>query len=294
VALALSTPKLHNNTLGEHRNWKASLDITFGVSKTQTKTQMQTLDFFGPLRVQKPFYPEGDPCHVYILHPPGGCVSGDELSINVTAKPYSHVVLTSPSAAKFYKVDSCGVTQTIRTELTLKHATIEWLPQETIFFPNTNAHSVLTVHLDEQSTFLGWEFNSIGCPASGYDFTQGNISQDIQIKKDGKWLLIDRFRLQGESNAMSSMAVLQGNSVMATLIGYGFEQKPENLINELRELVASNDQICCGITWKNDLLIIRAMADEVEICRNVFIAMWQRIRPVLCARPAELPRIWAT
>ena len=38
----------------------------------------------GPLVVQRPFFPEGpEVCHVYLLHPPGGLVGGDELTVDV-------------------------------------------------------------------------------------------------------------------------------------------------------------------------------------------------------------------
>ena len=46
------------------------------------KTRLGKTSHFGPLRVQRAFYPEGNICaHLYLLHPPGGLVAGDYLTI---------------------------------------------------------------------------------------------------------------------------------------------------------------------------------------------------------------------
>ena len=64
------------------RHWAASLALTF--AHRDGATRMVQARHQGPLRVQRPFYPEGsgEACHVYVLHPPGGLVSGDALTIS--------------------------------------------------------------------------------------------------------------------------------------------------------------------------------------------------------------------
>jgi urease accessory protein len=57
--------------------WQASLNLSF--ANRFNKTLLVQRKHSGPLTVQRPFYPEGDVCHVYLLHPPGGIVGGDEL-----------------------------------------------------------------------------------------------------------------------------------------------------------------------------------------------------------------------
>ena len=59
-----------------YTEWRAQLDLEF--SKSNNRTILSHRKHFGPLQVQKPFYPEiNGTCHVYILHPPGGVVGGD-------------------------------------------------------------------------------------------------------------------------------------------------------------------------------------------------------------------------
>lgn len=60
------------------KGWKAQLELEF--AKQGEKTLLVKRRQFGPLTVQRPFYPEGDVCHVYLLYPPGGIVGGGSLT----------------------------------------------------------------------------------------------------------------------------------------------------------------------------------------------------------------------
>jgi urease accessory protein len=43
------------------------------------------------------------PCEAYILHPPGGLVTGDALEVEAVLTGGAKVLVTTPSAAKFYR-----------------------------------------------------------------------------------------------------------------------------------------------------------------------------------------------
>jgi urease accessory protein len=65
--------------------WEARLALRF--EQRAGRTVLAHRSHEGPLAVQKPFYPKGDVCHVYLLHPPGGVVGGDRL----TDLPVAHI-----------------------------------------------------------------------------------------------------------------------------------------------------------------------------------------------------------
>ncbi|MFN2317914.1 MAG: urease accessory protein UreD, partial [Gemmatimonadales bacterium] len=94
------------------RRWSASLELGFQsrLGGGRQSTHLSLLRHEGPLRVQRPFYPEGAQgcCHVYLLHPPGGLVSGDVLRIDAAVGEGAHALLTTPAAAKVYMADSHG------------------------------------------------------------------------------------------------------------------------------------------------------------------------------------------
>ncbi len=76
--------------------WRASLELRALSFRQDRRTRLAHRAHRGPLLVQRAFYPESapdsispstcssaEPCHVYLIHPPGGVVSGDELSLEV-------------------------------------------------------------------------------------------------------------------------------------------------------------------------------------------------------------------
>ena len=58
------------------RHWAASLTLGFDarIDGNTRITRLSKAQHYGPLRVQRPFYPEGRDgcCHLYLLHPPEG------------------------------------------------------------------------------------------------------------------------------------------------------------------------------------------------------------------------------
>src|SRR5271165_6422234 len=121
--LALLAPRAAATAPG----WQAELAL--GYEFAAGRTALSHRRHRGPLRVQKPFYPEGDAvCHTLIVHPPGGIAGGDRLEIGLDAGPGSHVLVTTPGAAKWYKANRRVAAQTVKLSIA-QGAIVEWLPQ---------------------------------------------------------------------------------------------------------------------------------------------------------------------
>ena len=84
-----------------HSSWHARLEL--GFRDSGTRTVLAHRRHIGPLMVQRPFYPEGSICHVYLLHPPGGLVGGDSLTVDVDVAGGARALVTTPAAGKFYR-----------------------------------------------------------------------------------------------------------------------------------------------------------------------------------------------
>ena len=157
-------------------------------------------------------------CHLYLVHPPGGVVGGDRLQLDVTAGERSHSVITTPAATKFYRSDGRVARQV--QEIEARSATVEWLPQETIVFPDAQACIATRVKLLGQSRFIGWEVACYGRPASGLGFGKGRVAQDFELWVDEVPVVLDHLRLDGASEAMSAPYGLAGQPVLGTMIAY--------------------------------------------------------------------------
>ena len=295
--------------------WQAELRLKFGVRPhflengaglPDNRTALVERHHKGPLIVQRPFYPEGDPCHVYLVHPPGGVVGGDELRIDVQVDPGAHALITTPAATKFYRCDGRHSSQT--QELRAAGATLEWLPQENIFYRGADVRTATRVHVDSESRFIGWEINCLGLPARGEHFDAGALRLDLELWKSLRGadqahssrvpvcletrdvpIFLDRLRLTGESPARGALWGLAGQEAVGTLLATPATRAQ---IESIRELVA--DEPFAAVSLVDGVLVLRALAPQAQAVRKLFIAAWQRLRPTVIGREAVLPRIWNT
>jgi urease accessory protein len=273
--------------------WQAWLALGFA-NDTGT-TRLIERSHFGPLRVQKPLYPEGNGvCHAIVVHPPGGVVGGDQLDIHACVGDDASAFITTPGAAKWYKANGHVSRQNVHLNVGA-NAVLEWLPQETIFFDAAHVQLDNTVVLEKNASYIGCEILCFGRTASGESFASGQIEQRNSIRRDGKLIWFEQGVLAAGSAAMTSPLGLAGRTVCATLIAVG-KTIPGAVINSMREAGAGslNGTEAFGITQMKSVVIVRYLGDSSETARRLMIQAWQALRPALTGREALIPRIWNT
>lgn len=270
------------------KNWQARLDLKF--SGRDDKTVISHRQHYGPLVIQKPFYPENRVCHVYLLHPPGGVVGGDQLTLQVDVDNAGHALLTTPAAGKFYR--SGGLTA--RLTQTLKVAagsTLEWLPQETILFSGCEVSMKTIVQLEGDAAFVGWEILCLGRPASGEMFEHGRARQCFEIWRDNKPVMLDRTQLTGNHDVLSAKWGMQDYPVSGSMMAVNVTKE---MLQQLRENMPVITQGLISASLVNDVLVCRALGLQAEHVRFAFIDIWKVLRKPLLGRDACEPRIWST
>ncbi len=279
------------------RRWAAALALGFEARNegaAEPITRLVRRRHVGPLRVQRPFYPEGKTgcCHVYLLHPPGGLVSGDELRIEAEVGEGSHALLTTPAAAKLYKADSHGVAWGQHTRLQVaKDATLEYLPQETIAFDGSRGEQTTTVELATGAKTLGWEVLALGRPASDLPFATGALEQRFHLSLDGKPLWIER-QLLDPKHPRFTGAWGQGRAtVQATLWAVGLDDEAA-AIEVLRADLPDHNR--WAVTRRHGVLLLRYLGADRNEAWALCEQAWHLLRPRLIGLPAHTPRIWLT
>lgn len=295
-------------------SWPAHLRLRFE-QREAIGTRLVETTHSGPLRVQRPFYPEGADCaHAYVLHPPGGLVSGDALLIEVGVAKSASALITTPGAGRIYRARTAHLParQSQHIRLTVDNeAALEWLPQATLVFDGADVLLDLQVDLAADSAFIGWETVCLGRPASALPFVHGNLEQRWRVVRDGVPLLNDRLYIRGDADSgdvdsgdvdskdtlRSAHWGLQSLPVYGTLLAVprARQSLPASLVDELRALMTDHSaEREIAITRVRNLLILRYLGTSTERAHTLFEAAWMLLRPHLLQRKAVRPRIWNT
>ncbi len=244
----------------------------------------------GPLLVQRSFHPEGDVCHSYIIHPPGGVVGGDRLQLEVNVEPGAHALLTTPAAAKFYR-SAGALAHQQQTFTVAAGASLEFLPMETILHGRSRTALYNSFRLGAGARLCAWDIVCLGRPGSGDHFEQGDCLQDLVIEREGVRLVHERLNLVHGDPLLTRPWGLGGHPAIGTLVA---TPAPESLEGMLREAVTVAPGLHLGITRIGDVLLLRCLGPGAEAVRGVLEQSWALLREPIMDRVPVPPRIWKT
>lgn len=266
--------------------WQAHLSLGFTLRGRQTVLSERRQ--YGPLTVQRPFYPEGMPSHLYLLHPPGGVVGGDEIEVQVRVGEGAHALLTTPGATKFYRSAGPQSRVTQAFEVAAGGA-LEWLPQDNILFPGANLYLHSTFHLAAGARLLAWECLSLGRPVNRERFTGGCLLSRWQVYREQRLCLNESVRVLDDRD-LDRRAGLAGYPLVATLLATPATEEDRERIRT----VLAGYPAPAGVTLLGDLLVVRLLGVENEPLQQRMQTIWQILRPTVMGCPACRPRIWNT
>ncbi len=271
------------------KGWRASLGLRF--ADRSGKTVLLDRTHCGPLRVQRPFYPESDSvCHVYLVHPPGGIVGGDGLEIHIDIDENAKGLLTTPGATKIYR--SNGRTSIQRTEIRIaSQASIEWLPQETILFDGANSDALVRVDLDVDAIFMGGEITCLGRPASGEYLSHCNVRHRFELWRNNVPLLLERARYVTGHPVMKADWGLQNYPVVGL---FACSRSDPSLLEAVRTGVVTDSNALFAATELQGVLICRYLGEDAEQAKEILRQAWRVLRPLVLKENAVEPRIWNT
>ena len=290
------------NVAAPPAGWQARLSL--GFQRQSLRTILEQCSHQGPLRVQRPFYPEGESvCHIALLHPPGGVVGGDELRIDASIDTDAQALITTPAAGKFYR-SSGPVARQVQNLRVAAGAALEWLPQENIVYSGARVRTLTRIELHGNARFLGWEIFCLGRPAADESFIAGEYRQDFELWRDGEPLYLEQGRYAGGDAVLHAPWGLRSQPVGATLVCAGSPPDVVSIIRSswdamklpsrpLPDSPASDSELAT-ISQLDGVLICRYLGLSTTRARRLFTLAWGLLRPVLFGRPACPPRFWNT
>jgi urease accessory protein len=273
------------------KSWRGSATLTYRKQGDRTIPVSKTQ---APLKLQRPFYPEGpEVCQSVLLHTAGGMVGGDRLSYDIHLEPSTHALITTAAAAKIYSdhPQAARVDGTVRVDA---GACLEWLPQEAIVFEGAQYQQNWRVDLAPGAVWLGWDILRLGRTARGERFCRGEVRSRLEIWQDGTLIWIDPQRLLGSEALWQSPHALAGCSVVATLALVGM-QPDADLVTAAREAwtAIAHPAGDIGVTRLQSGLLCRYRGHSTTEARRWFVAVWSCLRPHYAGRVSNVPRVWS-
>jgi len=250
----------------------------------------------GPLRVLRALYPEGGVCHSVLVHPPGGIVAGDTISIAVGLGEGAHALVTTPGATRFYRSTGAAATQSLHV-IAGTGSRLEWLPLETIAYSGCAASNEMRFELAAGAEMIGWDVLALGLPDSGLPFAAGRFTQTIELPR--RWL--ERGAIAADdTRLLDSPLGWAGHRVLATLwfaAGADLGAARAEALLEAARSTAQADELAgkVGATSPQaGVIVVRVLAPRVEPAMALLRRIWRAWRPIAWGIEATLPRVWST
>lgn len=244
-------------------------------------TRLKTLYQEGCVKIRLPRPLQGLPPEAILINTAGGLAGGDRIATEIDIAETTAATITTQACERVYR--STGEAATVTNRLTVgAGARLAWLPQETILFEGGRLSRRLEADLEGDAELVAMEAVLFGRVAMGEILSHGALHDRWRIRRDGRMIFAEDFRISGEIAAqLSRSAMLAGGTAMATVLCV--TREPERLLTAVRSLVGDAG----GASAWNGKLLIRLVAASG-------LALRQRLEPLLSLLLGghPLPKVW--
>lgn len=244
------------------------LDITFDCCGERTVARQIRQQ--APLRVIRPFYPEGErPAHLYLLNATAGILEGDRLEISLRLEKGTHAVVTTPSATRVHPTPSGEARQ--RTSLSVgPGATLEYLAEPVLPYAGSAFHQTTEIFLEEEAILFYADLLGPGRLARGESFAYRFYENQLRIVDPEGVVAQERFRLAPSERPLAEIGVMEGFSHLGALYLFCPEPAREALLAAFRSV----DRV--DLFWGATLLsrrglAVRALAHDTPTLHDFFL-----------------------
>ena len=260
------------------------------LSGSDNRTRIVDVFQRSPIRIMFPSSGASPIEEAVLINTSGGIAGGDRLEFGVTALANASIAVTSQAAEKVYR----ALSEPARISTKLKAfeaAKLAWLPQETIVFNSGRLSRETEIELSSGAELLALEWLVLGRASHGEEMVGGHITDSWRVKKDGRLIWADSFRVTDEMFPhLRRNALLSNCKAIATLIYFG--PCLDTRLEFLRDIAPSLG--ChCAATSVGGLIIVRFATEVSSNLRHALRSFLQQFNRELGPGPFRVPKMWS-
>ena len=257
---------------------------------SETGTRILDVYHRSPLRVMFPRTRRHSVEEAVLINTSGGVAGGDRLEWRVVALADASIAVTSQAAEKIYR--ALAEPAHISTHLAAgNRAKLAWLPQETIVFNGARLNRETVIEASSDSEVLALEWIVLGRAARNESVTSGQIIDTWRVKKGGRLVWADTFRVFDETFAHLHRRALLSECIAIATVIYSAPDLDRRL-DFLRNF-AGAAECRCAVTLVNGLVVIRFAANAASDLRASLCRLLQQLSGELEPGPFRVPRMWS-
>jgi urease accessory protein len=255
--------------------------VCLALAATPAGTRRTTTREEGSLRVRFPNACAGAP-EAVLVNTAGGVAGGDRYAVDLALDAGAQLTVTTAAAEKIYR--ALGPDACIDVSATLKDgAALMWLPQETILFDCARLARTITITLAPSAKLLLAETIVFGRSAMGEAVHEGSVIDRWRVRRDGRLIFAENFRLDGPiAHRLNEAAVAGGCAAVGTvLMAPGDDTAVAAVRTACRQFRGE-----AGISAWNGIALARLAARDGAALRHDLVVLLSALGH------RALPRIW--
>jgi urease accessory protein len=255
--------------------------VSLGLAARDGATRRTKTREDGSLRVRFPGACAGAP-EAVLVNTAGGIAGGDRFAIDLALGADARLVVTTAAAEKIYR--SLGPDACVDVTATLADgADLVWLPQETILFDRARLARTVDIALAPTATLLFAETVVFGRAAMGETVREGRFTDRWRVRRDGRLIFAENFRLDGPlADRLGEAAIAGGRAAIGTVLMVPGDDAAVAAVRAVSEQFRGE----MGISAWNGIALARLAASDGAALRHDLVVV------LAALGRGALPRIW--
>jgi len=254
------------------------------------RTRLGRLYQEGAAKVRMPKTFDGDALDAVLINTAGGLTGGDRFDWSVDVGAHGRAVVTTQACEKVYRATEGAADVAIDIAVG-PGAALAWLPQETILFDRSALSRRVDIALAADAGLLLVEPVIFGRQAMGEAVSQVHFGDRWRIRRDGRLLHAEDFRLTGDARALlARTSVTRGDIAFATLLLV--HPNVGDLVAPLRKLIGSHGGVSAIRSDAGERLVLRVVAESGLALRRALVPAIDRCNRFLIGAGHGLPKLW--